>query len=444
MSLDLEQRAEPVSSIEQLLAYFRQAERSPDEFKVGLEHEKLVYPAGGTRPIPYEGEQAIGALFSALVAQGYSPFRESAELPIIALTRDEQTLSLEPGGQLELSGSPALTARAAHQENLQHLSQLKAAGAALGLSFVTLGYRPFERLDSIPWMPKTRYRVMRRTLGERGELAVHMMLMTATGQVSLDWSDEADCARKVVVAARLTPLIVAIYANSPLAEGKPTGWMSFRSHVWTEVDPSRCGYLEAMFDGSFSYRAYAEWALDAPLLFLRRRGEYLAPRLTFRQLLAQGFEGSPALYDDWVDHLSTLFPEVRIKAVMELRGADCCTAELTAALCALMRGIIYDSTALDEAERLLPRLTYSEHLSFHLLAGRQGLSGKLGRAKLFELAKELVEIGRRGLIRLDPLDAPLLDPLLELVEAGRSPAEWVLDAFARDPDPARLLARFSL
>lgn len=443
MSLDLSQDAEPVTSIDSLIDYFRQAESPPERHRVGLEHEKLVYLQGGHQPVPYEGERGIGALFRQL-ASGHQALREAPELPPIALRKGELTVSLEPGGQLELSGTPARTAREAHGENLEHLAEVKAAARSLGMYLVALGYRPFARLEEVPWMPKSRYTVMRRTLGERGPLALDMMLMTATGQVSLDWKDEADCARKVSAAARLTPLLVALCANSPLRFGRPSGFLSFRSQVWTQVDQARCGYLPQMFDGSFSYRAYAQWALQAPLLFLRRQGQYHAPRLTFGQLLREGYQGRPALRSDWVDHLSTLFPEVRIKTVMELRGADCVSAELTGGLLALMRGVFYEPLALGEAEALLPRLSFAEHLGFHEEAQRRGLQGALGKARLFELARELLAIARRGLSRLDPLDAPLLDPMAELAESGRSPAERVLEAWERDPEPAQLLARFAL
>jgi glutamate--cysteine ligase len=394
--------------------------------------------------VPYEGEAGIGALLGRLAPAGYTPFRETPESPVIALQRGQATISLEPGGQLELSGSPFHTAREAHGENLGHLAEVKAAAASLGLGLVALGYRPFGRVADMPWMPKTRYQVMRRTLPERGRLALDMMLMTSTGQVSLDWADEADCVRKTVVVARLAPLMVALYANSPLVEGRPSGFMSFRSRVWDEVDPTRCGYLPAFFDGSFSYRAYVEWALDAPLLFLRRDGQYLHPKLTFRQLMKEGYEGHPPDMGDWTDHLSTLFPEVRLKKVLEVRGADGGSAEMTGALAALWRGILYDATALDEAERLLPRLSFSEHLAFHDTARREGLAGRLGSHELHRLAADMVAIARRGLERLDPADAPLLEPLARVAASGHSPARRVLEAWEQEPRPEALLARFSL
>ncbi|MGZ3459791.1 MAG: glutamate--cysteine ligase [Archangium sp.] len=445
MSLDLQRTAtEPITSIDMLLAGFRSAEKPRSQHLLGLEHEKFVYPINGAHQVPYEGPSGIGALLERLAPAGYTPFRETPSSPIIALQKGILTISLEPGGQLELSGSPWRTAREAHAENLAHLAEVKAAAAPLGLRLVALGYRPFQTPAEMSWMPKTRYLAMRQSLPERGRLAHNMMLMTSTGQVSLDWEDEADCVRKTVLVARLAPLMVALYANSPLVEGKPSGYLSFRSRVWDEVDPTRCGYLRSFFDGSFSYRAYVDWALDAPILFLRRRGEYLRPKMTFRQFIQQGFEGSPADMTDWTDHLSTLFPEVRLKKVVEVRGADCVSAPMTGALAALWRGLLYDRGAMEEGERLLPRLSYEEHLAFHDTSRRQGLAGRLGHHELHRLAGELVAIARRGLERLDPADAPLLEPLAEVAASGRSPAQAVLEAWEKEPRPEALLAHFAL
>jgi glutamate--cysteine ligase len=443
MSLDLKADTEPVTSIDDLVAFFREAERPPTEHQVGLEHEKLMYPRGGYRAVPYEGERGIEALLGRLVAGGYSPFREAEGLPIIALMKGEHTVSLEPGGQIELSGTPFPTARAVHVENTAHLADLRAAAEELRLYPVVLGYRPFDEPDEMPWVPKTRYLAMRETLTRRGSLARNMMLMTATGQVSLDWASEGDCVRKVVVSARLAPLVVALYANSPIASGRPSGYLSYRSYVWTDVDPARCGFVPAMFDNSFSYAAYVEWALDAPLLFLRREGQYLRPEITFRQLLEEGYEGHPATRGDWTDHLSTLFPEVRLKKVLEIRSADCVGPELTASLVALYRGLLYDPEALSEAARLLPPVSYSQQLELMEVARREGLRGKWNGVSLADAAREMVEIAARGLERLDPADAPLLEPLAELAASGRSPAERVLKTFEKEKNRARFLERFA-
>lgn len=444
MSLDRAPDAEPVSSIEELVSYFRSAERPVSSFQIGLEHEKLVYPVRSVEPVPYAGPAGIEALMENLRPGGYAAFRESPGQPVIALTRGQSTISLEPGGQLELSGKPGLTARQAHQENLGHLAEVKQACSRLGLRLVALGYRPFGEVAQMPWMPKTRYQVMRETLSQRGRLALDMMLMTATGQVSLDWSDEADCVRKAMLVARLSPLMVALFANSPLVKGRPSGLMSYRSQVWTEVDPARCGYLPSMFDGSFSYRAYVEWALDAPLLFLRRNGGYLQPRMSFRELLKSGFEGQPAYQSDWVDHLSTLFPEVRLKKVIEVRAADCASPEMTGGLAALWRGLLYDPSALADAEQLLPKVTHRQQLDLHASAREKALRARSGGRTLGEIAVEMVSIAREGLKRLDSEDAPLLDPLAEVAASGRCPAEAVLDAWKAHPDPVQLLDRFTL
>ncbi|MDQ3264599.1 MAG: glutamate-cysteine ligase family protein [Myxococcota bacterium] len=440
MSLDKARNQDPpLTDPAQLVRSFRDAERPSAQHKVGLEHEKLLFGPDGL-PVPYEGAHGIGQVLESLTAKGYLPFRESPGLPAIALELGKLTVSLEPGGQLELSGTAVGTAREAHAENLRHLEDLKQVTGPMGLRIVTLGYRPFGQLAQMPWMPKSRYRVMRETLGSRGRLALDMMLMTSTGQVSLDWSGEEDCARKVTAVARLTPLMVALYANSPLAQGKDSGYLSFRSRVWSEVDPARCGYFPEMIDGSFRYQSYVDWALAAPMLFLRRAGQYLQPKMTFRQFMAQGFEGHPALEGDWSDHLSTLFPEVRLKTVLEVRGADGVSPALTGALPALWRGLLYDPAALTEAEALLPRLGFEAHLDFHDGARREGLRSRVQGLEVRALALELVRIARRGLQRLDPQDAPLLDPLEAVAESGRSPAEAVLETWNRTRDPEAVLA----
>jgi glutamate--cysteine ligase len=434
MSLDAKQSAERVVvTVDDLLQYFREAEKGAGPLRIGLEHEKLIYPVNARGPVPYEGASGIGAVLRGFEAFGWKPFVENGT--VIAMTRGEATLSLEPGGQLELSGAPAANARLADAENTQHLNEARQVLSKLGLRMVALGYRPFERIADMPWMPKSRYGVMRQTLGARGRLAHNMMLMTATGQVSLDWRDEADCAEKMHVAALVSPVLVALYANSPLVEGANSGFQSFRSHVWTDVDRARCGYIPAMLDGSFSYRAYTEWALDAPLLFLRRQGRYLSPAVTFRQLLKDGFEGQPALYDDWVDHLSTLFPEVRIKRVLEIRAADCCTGAMTGALCAVMRGLLYDAGARRDLKLLLGSPAFAQHLNDHAQAQREGLDS----ARFAGLARDVVAIARAGLRRFDPEDAPLLDVLEERAKSGRSPARDVLETA---PTPEAIYARF--
>lgn len=445
MSLDAKQTEQrPIGDISELVQLLRDAERPSGQLLLGLEHERLMFPKAGFNPVAYEGPSGIGALLGGFAKFGFSEFREAPGLPVIAMQRGMETLSLEPGGQFELSGSPFATAREAHAENVKHVAELKQVADALGLRAVGLGYRPFFELREMPWMPKSRYRVMRESLGSRGRLALDMMLMTATGQVSLDWRDEADCVRKVTASVRISPLIVALFANSPITQGKPSGFLSYRSNVWNEVDPARCGYPQAMLDGSFSYRAYVEWALDAPLLFLRRDGQYLAPKLTFRQFMKEGFDGQPAMHSDWVDHLSTLFPEVRLKKIVEIRAADANGVAMTGALGALMRGVLYDGRALDEATRLLPTLSPDGHRELHRAAQREGLAATVGEGTLADYAAGLVEIAAGGLKRQSGDDAPLLEPLREIAARRRSPALDVLEHFEKEKRPEVFLNRFEL
>jgi glutamate--cysteine ligase len=427
MSLDSKtQDDRPVTSVADLVQTFVGAERREGPLLLGLEHEKLIVAAGTDQPAPYAGPAGIGALLEGFKAKGFSSFSEAPGLPTIAMIRGSETLTLEPGGQFELSGSPFVTAREAHAQNVAHAADLAHIARQLGLIAVTLGYRPVGTVADMPWMPKSRYGAMRRTLGARGALALDMMLMTATGQASFDWRDEADCARKVELTCRISPLLVALYANSPLRAGQASGFQSFRSHVWTQVDPARCGYPQAMLDGGFSYARYVAWALEAPLLFLRRHGQYLTPNMTFGQLLQDGFEGRPATQADWADHLSTLFPEVRLKRVLEVRAADCNDVPMTGALGALMRGILYDKTALDEASLVVPRLTPDAHRELHAATQREGMRTKLHGVSVADAARDLVAIAKRGLGRIDALDVPVLEPLERVAAAGVSPAESVL------------------
>lgn len=432
MSLDVQQtHQQPLGNVDELVQLLASAGRKDGPLLLGLEHERLIFPKRGVTPVPYDGASGIGALLEAFKPFGFTEFREAPGLPIIAMQRGTQTLTLEPGGQFELAGSPFETAGEAHAENLAHTRDFKQALEQLGLRAVGLGYRPYFTLDQMPWMPKSRYGAMRETLGARGTHALHMMLMTATGQVSLDWRDEADCVAKVVASARISPLLVALYANSPIVAGKPSGFQSFRSRVWNDVDSARCGYPQAMLDGSFSYRAYVEWALDAPLLFLRRGGKYVTPKLTFRELLKRGYDGAPATQSDWADHLSTMFPEVRLKKIIEIRAADSNGPEMTSALGAVMRGILYDDQAREAATKLLPALTPDAHRALHHAAQKDGLGAAVGDKTLADFAPELVAIARGGLQRLSGDDAPLLAPLEEIAKRREAPAAQVLRAFEK-------------
>ncbi|MCL2012295.1 MAG: glutamate-cysteine ligase family protein [Cystobacterineae bacterium] len=422
MSLDAEgMLAQAISSCSELEDYFREGEKPPAQWLLGLEHEKFIYTAQGA-PIRYEGEQGLLCVFQGLQAYGWRPIIDAQTGHHVGMRRGGATLSTEPGGQLEFAGAPRESAHALHRDHMQHLEELVEVLGAHQLHALMLGYRPWGEVEDVPYMPRNRYAAMRKTLAERGSTGALMMLMTATGQVSLDYSDEADCVRKVVVLARMVPLLVAMFANSPWKEGRPSGYASFRSHVWNEVDKARCGYLPSWFDGSFSYARYVEWAMDAPLLFLRREGRYLTPKLSFRQLWKEGFEGKKATFSEWVDHLSTLFPEVRLKKLIEVRSVDSVSPQLTAALAALLRGTLYAPGALDEIEQLLPARSLQAQLALHEQAQREGLKFE----PLAKDAQALVAIAAQSLKAWAPEDAQLLEPLMAQLCERRMPADALL------------------
>ncbi len=439
MSLDVVQagEGEVLTSVDALSNYLRRGEKKPGKVLVGLEHEKILFRRDTSGPVPYEGANGIGEIFRAFAAKGISEFREGPDRPPIAgIGPTGASVTVEPGGQFEFSGSPFPTARAAHAENLHHLAQLREFGGLLGYGVAFVGYRPFGQLKDMPWMPKLRYAAMRESLGNSGALARDMMLMTATGQVNLDWTSEEDAAEKVTAAARVTPILVALYANSPIIDGKYSGFASYRSHVWTQVDASRTGYPDCIIDGGFTYARYVDWALDAPLLFLRRNAGYVRPAQTFRQLLASGWDGAPLRLSDWSDHLTTMFPEVRVKHVFEVRGADCASPALTGSLLALLRGLLYAPSARRDLLKLLPYESPEGHRSLHLRAQREGLRAKAGPASLLEIAREVLELATKGLREIDSEDLPLLEPLRAIAASGRAPADEFLEAFARDPRAA--------
>jgi len=450
MSLDARKaESPPVRGEADLIAWFRERERPRDAWKVGLEHEKVLLRAGTLDPVPYEGEDGVAAVLRAFTRFGYEPFEEEGR--IIASQKKGLTVSIEPGGQIELSGRPFADVHVIAAELDRHIEKCREIGQRTGVEFLATGYRPWGTPRTSPWMPKNRYAVMRPFLAARGRLAEDMMAMTGSVQASFDYADEPDLADKVRVALAVQPAITALLANSAVVEGRPSGWKSYRTKVWLETDPARSGILPFAFEPEFArepYRAYAQWALDVPMIFLRRGGRYLDPRgRTFRAFLAEGLEGERATIADWEDHLTTLFPDVRVKSVVEVRGADGSGPELTKALAALWKGILYDREARAAAFEPVRGLSLADRRAFVVAAGREGLAGRLpdGRGVL-SVAREVVGAAAAGLCRQrccgDRGDDERLwlAPLEERILSGRSPADEALEVHAREGD--RALAAF--
>src|SRR3954462_4087362 len=368
MSLDLGGLSAPIGTIDELVAYIKAAERPADRWLVGVEHEKIGVRGPTLEAVAYHGPGGIRELLDAIArSAGGTQHKHKENGQPIALLSKDASVTLEPGGQLELSGAPLRSLADIRQEIEAHLAEVRRDSD--GLAWLAAGYRPFGTREQVPWMPKGRYAAMKSSLGSKGRLALDMMLMTATVQANLDWSDEADLASKVRAATAVSPIVSAMFANSPLIDGRPCGYLDFRYQVWLETDDARCGLLEQMLEPGWGYRRYVEWAIDVPMLFVRSGTEYLdSGGQTFREWLTtgrlkSGAKRQPTL-SNWVDHLTTLFPEVRVKRVLEVRGADVAPLPLMMSLPALWVGILYDPAAREAAAELTRRWRFSDLLEF--------------------------------------------------------------------------------
>jgi len=449
MSLDLGGLSAPVGNVDDLVAYIKGAERPPDRWLIGVEHEKIGVIGPQFQAVPYHGSNGIRALLDAIArSAGGTQHKHKENGQPIALLSKDASVTLEPGGQLELSGAPLRSFADIRAEIEGHLAQVHRDSK--GIAWLAAGYRPFGTRDEVSWMPKGRYAAMKSSLGNRGRLALDMMLMTATVQANLDWSDEADLASKVRAATAVSPIVTAIFANSPLVNGRENGYLDFRYQVWRETDDARCGLLEQMLQPGWGYRRYVEWALDVPMLFVRSGTDYRdAAGQTFRQWLttgrlASGEKVQPIL-SHWVDHLTTLFPEVRVKRVLELRGADMVPLPLLFSLPALWVGILYDKGAREAATELTRHWSFAELLQFQGDVARSALGAKgPGGVTALKLAGELLRIARAGLKgwqKTSGLDeSGNLDAASDIVESGRTFAERVLEAYrASSQNPASVL-----
>jgi len=421
----------PVEGVTDLLAYFRAAETPRADWAVGTEHEKVgVYADTGDR-VPYEGPYGIGALLEKIAsAIGWERVEERGR--IVALSQDGASITLEPGGQIELSGAPLSESRDTCVEFNTHVDLVKELSDDFGIAWLGLGIDPFHEVANIPTMPKTRYDIMRSYLPTRGDLALDMMHATATVQANLDFSSEEDMIQKMRAALLATPVISALFANSSISGGKENGYVSKRLVIWRDTDPDRCGLIPFVFDPDFGYARYMEWALDVPLFFVIRDGAYHAgDGTTFRQFMSTGFQGMRPLQRDWDMHLTTLFPDVRLKKIIEVRGADTVPRELICALPAVWKGILYDADALSETGQLLGGMTPEALDVGQLDVAKRGLRAEMGGHKVLDLARELVAISSAGLGRILESgfskndEQSFLDPLREQIAKGKSPGEEV-------------------
>jgi len=436
-----------VGSVADLVAFLAAGEKPRSAWRVGTEHEKIGLRLADLRRVPFAGDRGIEGVLGAIAElDGWTPVREAGA--VVALEKQGASITLEPGGQLELSGAPLATMFETCREFHQHLDLVRRVSEPRGIVWLSLGADPLHDVDEVPRVPKARYGVMRRYLPSKGELAMHMMHLTATVQANLDYASEADMVAKLRTAMGVSAIVSALFANSSLYLGKPSGFASRRVHIWRYVDPDRCGLLPFVFEPGFGYERYVEWALDVPMFFVLRDGQYRsAEERTFRRLLDEGYDGGPATQQDWSLHLTTLFPEVRLKQFLEVRGADAVPAGLTCALPALWKGLLYDAAALEAAWQLVASWSFPEREAALEAVARRGLGAEVAGRPVLPLARELVAIAREGLRRIgdggagETDERSFLDPLEAIAERGRSPGEEVLARWEGEWErsPARLI-----
>ncbi len=434
--------------VSDLVSYFQSGAKERSRFQIGIEQEKIAVREDGS-PVPYDGPEGLSAVLEQLEARGFEATRDDGH--IIALARHGDRITMEPGGQLELSGGVMANAAACAQALDAHVREVAGMARPLGIRFIGVGARPFGKLEEVTWLPKRRYAVMREYFprhGRESRLAHHMMKMTATVQANFDYASEADAADKIRTAYGVTSIITALYAASPILEGRPTGWKSTRAAIWLETDADRTGLLPFVFEPGFGFRDYVEWALDVPMFFVVRDGVYRpAHGLPFRRFMLEGWEGAPATIADWEVHLSTLFPEVRLKKYVEVRGADAGPMPMARGLGALWRGILEDPTARAAAWALVDKQPFAARETLRRDVARAGLEAQFGGRSVRDLAVELCRIADAGLTRLadGAGDRPLLEPLRAVAETGRTPADDLLADFeSAGGNPRALVSRWEL
>jgi glutamate--cysteine ligase len=444
------QEARPLRDLAELRRHFESGGKPAARHRLGVEHEKILVAPDGSAP----GYDTIRALLERILAggHGWAPVAEDGN--VIALRRLEAsgaaTVTLEPGGQFELSDAPRSSAREAEQAVRAHLAELAGPLDDLHLRALGIGFRPFGTLDEVPWMPKGRYRVMREYLPRKGALAHEMMKRTATVQVNIDYADPADCAAKVRAAMGVSSLVTALWAASPLVDGQATAWQSRRASCWLATDDDRCGLLPFVFaDGVEErfYDHYTAWALDVPMFFVYRAGRYLpVDNLPFRRFLVEGWNGERATQADWELHLSTLFPEVRLKQYIEIRGADAGPLEMVFALPSLVRGLLYDAEARAATWALVADWSFDERQALRREVPREGLRARVRGQMIVERCRELVRIAAEGLRRLGAHDdVPLLAGVERVAHSERSVADEIRELHAATGgDRARLIESLAL
>jgi glutamate--cysteine ligase len=440
-------------TFDDLVASLAVGAKPVDQWRVGAEHEKFGFRLKTYERSAYAGDDGIEALLKGLMRFGWVGVYEGPTL--IGLSRAGASVSLEPGGQFELSGAPLATIHEICSETGNHLEEVKTVADELGVGFLGVGFDPESTRAQVPIMPKGRYDIMRSYMPRVGTLGLDMMLRTCTIQANLDFGSEADMVEKFRVSLALQPIATALFANSPFTEGKPNGFLSARANVWTDTDADRTGMLNFVFDEGFGFGDYVRWALKTPMYFVKRGERYIdVAGHSFEAFMAGKLDALPGVrptQKDWADHLTTLFPEVRLKTYLEMRGADGGPWSRICALPALWTGIFYDSAALAAAWDLCKAWTAEDRAKLRLDAARTGLKGEVAGRPVKDVARDMVDIARHGLKRRARFSGGLVDEtgylseLEEIAETGITPAERLLALYhgAWKGDVTRIYEQFA-
>ncbi len=430
-----------ITGKDQLIAFLAAGCKPKEKWRIGTEHEKFPFLTDTLRPVPYEGERSIRALLEGLLERhcSWTPIMEG---PHIIGLKDEKSggsITLEPGGQFELSGAAVANLHQTCEEVHEHLGHIRDIGDKLGIGFLGLGVSPLWTLEETPVMPKGRYRIMREYMARKGNLGRDMMFRSATVQVNLDFASEADMVKKLRVSLALQPVVTALFANSPFLEGKLNGYQSYRSAIWLDTDPDRTGMLPFAFEEGFGFEQYVDYALDVPMYFVHRNGQYIdATGQSFRDFMAgrlPALPGEPPTIKDWEDHLSTIFPEVRLKQFLEMRGADGGPWKVLCALPALWTGLLYDDAALDVAWDLVRDWTEEDRQQLRKDAPKLALKARARGRLVHDIARDVLAISRATLDKRDLkgcrnlTESRFLDVLDEIVEFGETQADVLIDLY---------------
>lgn len=417
--------------------WFRSGKKSKSEWGIGTEHEQFLFSRKDITRLGYDTQPGIRSVLEEMQKDNWQPVVEGGYL--IALARNGATITLEPGGQFELSGAKLATVHETYAETKQHFEALSALGDKLGFYNLPIGFDPFWQRKDIPWMPKERYKYMKAWMPKKGNLGLDMMTRTSSIQVNLDFSSEEDMVKKAQVAQAFQPVVMALFANSPFTEKSPNGYISYRSQVWEDTDNDRCGFLPFVFDKDFGFDRWTEYLLDVPMYFVFRNDEYYpANGMTFREYMAKGQPFEPTLAD-WEVHVSTVFPDIRLKKFLELRGADAGDVGQITALVAFWVGLLYDQQALDKVHEMAQEMGVNLICGLRAQVPKKGLMAQYKSVLLLDIARQVVQVSHEGLgRRADKLgiesEQKYLKPLQEIVASGKTVAERHLEKYHNEWD----------